>query len=112
STTLRIAVSGTTSLMPADQQIGRGQPKEPGPDAASADRDRPVRFNNSNVPSEPGPGVLTASASIAKSNPELSVSFDGLRMIDSRLADNGHTFATEPPDQGICAGNGFVLESI
>ena len=33
-------------------------------------------------------------------------------MIDSRLADGGNTFATEPPDQGLCAGNGFVMESI
>jgi hypothetical protein len=42
----------------------------------------------------------------------LKLSFDGLRLIDSRLADNGHTFATEPPDQGLCVGNGFVLESV
>ncbi len=35
--------------------------------------------------------------------------FDGLRMIDSRLADGGNTLVGEPPDQGLCAGNGFVL---
>jgi hypothetical protein len=33
-------------------------------------------------------------------------------MVDSRLADGGQTLAVEPPDQGLCAGNGFVLESV
>jgi hypothetical protein len=33
-------------------------------------------------------------------------------MRDSRLADGGQTFTVEPPDQGLCAGNGFVLETV
>jgi hypothetical protein len=33
-------------------------------------------------------------------------------MVDSRLADNGNSLGIEPPDQGLCAGNGFVLESV
>ena len=39
-------------------------------------------------------------------------SFDGLSMRDTRLADGGNSFSVEPPDQGLCVGNGFVVESV
>jgi hypothetical protein len=39
-------------------------------------------------------------------------SFDGLRHRDQRLANGGNQFSVEPPDQGLCAGNGFVLETV
>lgn len=42
----------------------------------------------------------------------LEVSFDGISAIKSRLARDGTQFSGEPPDQGLCAGNGFVLESV
>jgi hypothetical protein len=48
----------------------------------------------------------------AKSNPELTLSFDGLNFRQQRLANGGNQFSVEPPDQGMCAGNGYVLESI
>jgi hypothetical protein len=48
----------------------------------------------------------------AKSNPELATSFDGLNFHDQRFANNGNQFSVEPPDQGLCAGNGFVMESV
>jgi hypothetical protein len=48
----------------------------------------------------------------AKSNPELKASFDGLNFRQQRLANGGNQFSVEPPDQGLCAGNGFVLESV
>jgi hypothetical protein len=48
----------------------------------------------------------------AKSNPELIQSFDGLDFFNQRFANNGNQFSVEPPDQGLCAGNGFVLESV
>jgi hypothetical protein len=38
--------------------------------------------------------------------------FDGLTHRDQRLASNGNQFSTEPPDQGLAVGNGFVLETI
>jgi len=28
-----------------------------------------------------------------------------------RLANGGNQFSVEPPDQGMCVGNGFVMES-
>jgi hypothetical protein len=47
----------------------------------------------------------------AKSNPEINLSLDGLNFNQQRFADGGNQFSVEPPDQGMCAGNGFVLES-
>ncbi|HTF63557.1 MAG TPA: hypothetical protein VK638_12705 [Edaphobacter sp.] len=41
----------------------------------------------------------------------VKATFDGLNFHDQRFANNGNQFSVEPPDQGLCAGNGFVLES-
>jgi hypothetical protein len=38
--------------------------------------------------------------------------FNGLSHLDQRLARNGNQFSTEPPDQGLAVGNGFVLEAV
>lgn len=48
----------------------------------------------------------------AKSSPELLGGFDGLNFHDQRYANGGNQFSVEPPDQGLCAGNGFVVESV
>ena len=40
------------------------------------------------------------------------VSFLGLNHRDQRLADAGNAFSLEPPDQGLCVGNGYVVETI
>jgi hypothetical protein len=38
--------------------------------------------------------------------------FNGLSHIDTRTANNGNQFSIEPPDQGLCVGNGYVMESV
>src|SRR5205814_9387353 len=39
--------------------------------------------------------------------------FIGLTHLDQRLyAGGGNQFSTEPPDQGLAVGNGFVLEGV
>lgn len=38
--------------------------------------------------------------------------FNGLSHVDQRTANNGNQFSLEPPDQGLCAGNGFVIETV
>jgi hypothetical protein len=48
----------------------------------------------------------------AKSNPELGVHFQGLNFFNQRFANGGNQFSVEPPDQALCAGNGFVVESV
>jgi hypothetical protein len=42
----------------------------------------------------------------------VQANFDGLNFHDQRFANKGNQFSVEPPDQGLCAGNGFVLESV
>jgi len=44
--------------------------------------------------------------------PGLALSFQGLDFRDQRTANGGNQFSVEPPDQGLCAGAGFVLESV
>jgi hypothetical protein len=39
-------------------------------------------------------------------------SFNGLNHRDQRLANGGNQFSLEPPDQGLCVGNGQVMEII
>jgi hypothetical protein len=38
--------------------------------------------------------------------------WNGLNHRDQRLAANGQQFSLEPPDQGLCQGFGFVMESV
>src|SRR5258708_8496833 len=47
-----------------------------------------------------------------KSNPTLGTNFQGLNFFNQRFANGGNQFSVEPPDQGLCAGNGFVVESV
>ena len=38
--------------------------------------------------------------------------FAGLTQREQRLAAHGNQFSLEPPDQALCAGNGFVVEAV
>jgi hypothetical protein len=49
---------------------------------------------------------------VANSRPGLRQSFEGLNHFDQRTANNGNQFSIVPPDQGLCVGNGFTLETI
>ena len=60
----------------------------------------------------PGAGSPTSSGKKAKSNPEVNLSFEGLNHRDSRLAFGGNQFSGEPADQGVCVGNGYILETV
>jgi len=47
----------------------------------------------------------------AERNSPLVRSFDGVNFFDQRFSNNGNQFSVEPPDQALCAGAGFVVES-
>jgi hypothetical protein len=55
---------------------------------------------------------VVSPSPIASSNPGLTKSFDGLNLRQQRLANGGNQFTVEPPDQGLCVGNGYVLETV
>ncbi len=67
---------------------------------------------NRSVAKHDGKGMESGSHGMAVKNANLLLSFAGLNHRDQRLANGGNQFSIEPPDQSLCAGNGFVLESV
>ena len=63
-----------------------------------------MQFGSAGNEAEPNPNSAPAS------NQRLS--FNGLNLRNQRLANGGNQFTVEPPDQGLCTGNGFVLETV
>jgi hypothetical protein len=59
-----------------------------------------------------GNGRAISSSAQPKSNPVLGPNFQGVNFFNQRFANGGNQFSVEPPDQALCAGNGFVLESV
>jgi hypothetical protein len=59
-----------------------------------------------------GQGVSVNSGRKAKSNPTFNFGFQGLNHYQQRFARGGNQFSVEPPDQGMCVGNGYVVEAV
>jgi hypothetical protein len=59
-----------------------------------------------------GRSASVVSSKKAKSNPTFNTGFEGLNHYQQRYARGGNQFSLEPPDQGLCAGNGYVLEAV
>jgi hypothetical protein len=112
--TRQIASGGSTTIRDVPTGSGAiqfpefaGEPREEEGAATAGE----AAVNRSLSPGTAGPGqAVTATRS--KSNPQLVRSFDGLNHRDQRTANGGNQFSLEPPDQGLCAGNGFVMESV
>jgi hypothetical protein len=59
-----------------------------------------------------GGGPSVTSVKKAKSNPTFNFGFEGLNHYQQRFARGGNQFSLEPPDQGMCVGNGYVVEAV
>jgi len=59
-----------------------------------------------------GHGASVNSGKKAKSNPQFVTGFEGLNHYQQRYSRGGNQFSIEPPDQGLCAGNGYELETV
>jgi hypothetical protein len=59
-----------------------------------------------------GKPLVAATPTNPKSNPQVSKSFEGLNGFQQRYANRGNQFTVEPPDQGLCVGNGYVVEAV
>jgi hypothetical protein len=59
-----------------------------------------------------GGGPSVTSGKKAKSNPTFNFGFQGLNHYQQRFARGGNQFSVEPPDQGMCAGNGYIVEAV
>ncbi len=73
---------------------------------------RSLSLQTNHGSSDPLKAPRVSSNAVTTSNPKLSTSFTGINHRDQRLANGGNQFSLEPPDQGLCAGNGFVLETV
>src|SRR4051794_16595976 len=94
----------TQTGTPQGVQTNEFPPGEPDESNNSAD------MMAANAVSPGGIPVVTATA--VSGAPGLGTSFMGLDGFDQRYANNGNQFSVEPPDQGLCAGNGFVFEAV
>ena len=56
------------------------------------------------VPQPAGNAVVADGAGLG--------SFNGISHLDQRTAGGGNQFSLEPPDQGLCIGNPFVVETV
>src|SRR5882724_6517934 len=70
----------------------------------------PGTIVNRSLSNGPGKSASAKSGKKAKSNPQLNLSFAGLNHYQQRYSRKGNQFSVEPPDQGMCAGNGYVVE--
>jgi hypothetical protein len=59
-----------------------------------------------------GSGPSVSAANKAKSNPTFNFGFEGLNHYQQRYSRGGNQFSVEPPDQGLCVGNGYVVEAV
>jgi hypothetical protein len=83
---------------------------QPDPEEAQAELDKqiPNSISAARVPSAgvPRPAALPMASATGSG-------FDGLSHFDQRTAGGANTqFSLEPPDQGLCVGNGFVVEAV
>jgi len=94
-----------------------------GPDAANASgaaatlgsaslKQARSRLVNRSIARKRGSGEWIAGEDRQSAGSQLLGGFDGLTLRDQRLASGGNQFTVEPPDQALCVGNGFVLESV
>lgn len=102
TTTMRSTAEGSSAAFEDPEFRGSPEGAEDGEDAVNRSESVPV------APTVSLPG----GAKKAKSNPALVLDFEGLNHRNQRLANGGNQFSLEPPDQGLCVGNGFVLETI
>ncbi len=49
---------------------------------------------------------------VSNNKHDLVRSWEGSNHFDNRFSDNGNQFSSEPPDQGLCVGNGYVMETV
>jgi hypothetical protein len=116
--TSKIALSGTSSPRTGDSTPSGDtdvtQAEFPGqidePDGSPGPY--PGIITNRSLSKGVGQGVSVNSGKKAKSNPAFNFGFEGLNHYQQRYSRQGNQFSVEPPDQGMCAGNGYVVEVV
>jgi hypothetical protein len=109
------AVAGAPSKDQPEFRPGSEGSDQGGDGAGSVDRPRPeFKWKHGIFPRRPLDAPKVKSSKVANSNPELTLSFAGMNHFDQRFGSSAgnNQWSLEPPDQGLCVGNGYVLETI
>lgn len=114
SVTLGGTISPQTGNAPASGPSDVTQSEFPGQEdeADGSPGPYPGTIVNRSLSKGSANGVSVNSGKKAKSNPAFKTGFEGLNLYQQRYARGGNQFTVEPPDQGMCAGNGYVLEAV
>jgi hypothetical protein len=108
TTSIRSLATGPDTLQQPEVRPG---PIEADGNQVVVNRPRPD-FKHGIFPKHPLDAPAVASSAVAATNPAVQVSIQGLNHRDQRLANGGNQFSVEPPDQALCVGNGFTVESV
>jgi hypothetical protein len=115
TTTRNIPAAGTATVANSSQGFNTNGPELDPALSTDADsgNDATGRVAINRSVAKPGKvgNVQAPGRQRGKSNPVIDQSIDGLNLFEQRFADNGNQFTVEPPDQGLCAGAGYVVES-
>jgi hypothetical protein len=118
SVTVPVTRIGAASLVPAAPSGDPAVDLTEFDEATVGDTDSGTAGDDTEGVNRSLPGVTTGNGRAvnpgkkAKSNPTLGTNFEGLNLQNQRFANNGNQFSVEPPDQALCAGNGFVVEVV
>lgn len=110
----QVALAGTGSPQTGDFTPSSGDLTQEFPGAEAEGSPDPYTGNiiDRSLSHGTGNGALVTSGRKGKSNPTFNTGFEGLNLYQQRYARGGNQFTVEPPDQGMCAGNGYVMESV
>jgi len=107
---LAVAVATTASAKSTGPGLDEVKPVS-GPEGAIVDRQIPGNQSPAHLATTaaPRPAPLT----VAGPGAELGTNFAGLTFHNQRRdADGGNQLSLEPPDQGLCVGNGELIEPV
>src|SRR5436190_4662326 len=110
----QIPLSGTGSPHTGDfTPSGEGSPSQDEFPSGEDSEEGPNPYNGTiSFSSGAGGGASVTSGKKAKSNPTFNSGFQGLNHYQQRYSRGGNQFSVEPPDQGLCVGNGYVVEAV
>jgi hypothetical protein len=108
---MAVAVIGTASAAKSNGPDPNEAKPIAGPEGAIVDRQVPGNQSPAHLPTTAAP--RPAPLAVAGPGADLGTNFAGLTFHNQRRdADGGNQFSTEPPDQGLCVGNGEVIEPV
>jgi len=81
-------------------------------DTAAGPGPYPGVITNRSLSQGTGDGNSAPGSARDDNNVEFVRGWEGLNMYQQRYARGGNQFTVEPPDQGLCAGNGYVMEVV